>query len=384
MRTKKKSTITILYILILSLLLSACVGGTSSAASEKTAETAAVPLELKYATEFSAELYEDGYRHIHISDGTDYVIIPEGKETTDLGYRDAVIIQLPLDSVYVAASASMDLILQLGAENGVSAVSTKKEDWSIPEIRSRMEDGSIAYAGKYSAPDYELLLNRKCALAIESTMITHAPKIGEQLKTLGIHVLTEKSSYEAEPLGRLEWIKLYGILFSKEEEANAFFDLQCSKLEKTLSAERREEGKRVAFFYLSSNGYVNIRKPGDYITKMIETAGGSYAFEGMALEEQNALSTININWEEFYRYAVDADILIYNSTVDGGIRSVEELIGKNGLFSDFKAVREGNVWCTGLNMYQKTSAIADVIGDLSAVIGGTGDAELVYLNKAEG
>lgn len=45
--------------------------------------------------------------------------------------------------------------------------------------------------------------------------------------------------------------------------------------------------------------------------------------------------------------AKDADILIYNSTIEGELYSVDELLAKSTLFSDFKAVKEGNVYCTG-------------------------------------
>src|SRR3546814_3255665 len=39
-----------------------------------------------------------------------------------------------------------------------------------PEARAAMEDGKMVYAGKYSAPDYELIVSKNCGLALESTM----------------------------------------------------------------------------------------------------------------------------------------------------------------------------------------------------------------------
>lgn len=59
--------------------------------------------------------------------------------------------------------------------------------------------GKIAYAGKYSAPDYEKILSSDCGLAVESTMIYHTPEVKEQLERLGIPVLVERSSYEGHP-----------------------------------------------------------------------------------------------------------------------------------------------------------------------------------------
>ena len=140
------------------------------------------------------------------------------------------------------------------------------------------------------------------------------------------------------------------------------------ELETKLSNNVNGSNKTVAFFYISSNGYVNVRKPGDYLSKMIEMAGGRYALENLQLEEENALSTININWEDFYREAKDADILIYNGTIDGGVHSIDELISKNQLFENFKAVKDGNVWSTDLDMFQETSKISEIVQDFYSVI----------------
>ena len=80
------------------------------------------------------------------------------------------------------------------------------------EAKDAMEQKKMIYAGKYNAPDYELILNVGCALAIESTMIHHNPEVQEKLEQFGIPVMVERSSYEADPLRRMEWITLYGEL----------------------------------------------------------------------------------------------------------------------------------------------------------------------------
>ena len=85
----------------------------------------------------------------------------------------------------------------------------------------------MLFAGKYDEPDYELLVNQGCDLAVESTMILHSPKVQEMIEMLGIPVFIDRSSYETHPLGRTEWIKLYGVMMGKEEEAEAFFEPQA-------------------------------------------------------------------------------------------------------------------------------------------------------------
>ena len=377
-----KRKIIVHVLLLCLLLLTACGQQMTQTNEQKIQKTGS--MELEYANQFQVDYYEGGYAHIMIEDGNDYVLIPENAKDTDLGFADATLLHAPLDSVYLAATAAMDLFRQLDALDAIKACSTKAQDYEIPEARERIEKNQILYVGKYSAPEYEMLLGMDCRLAVESTMIYHAPKVKEQLEELGIPVLVERSSYESHPLGRLEWIKLYGLLMGKQDEAEHFFDAQANAvrdLTKQLEDQKDTDSHpKVVVFYVSSNGYLNVRKPGDYLTKMIAIAGGEYALAGLEIDEENALSTINITWEDFYKEAVDADILVYNGTIDGGVKDLDDLISKNALFEDFRAVRQGQVYCTNMNMFQETGKIAEVIQDFHHIIEGN-DSGCSYLKK---
>lgn len=237
----------------------------------------------------------------------------------------------------------------------------------------------MLYAGKYSAPDYERIVSEGCDLAVESTMIYHNPEVKQQLEQFGIPVLVERSSYERHPLGRMEWIKLYGVLLGKEEAAQVFFDRQLTQLEPILDQENT--GKTVAFFYITSNGSVNIRKSGDYIAKCIQLAGGVYLPGN--LTEENALSTMTIQMESFYQEAREADILIYNSAIDGELQNIGQLLEKSALLKDFKAVQSGNVWCTGKNLFQESLGLGNLILDIHAIVNVSDpdSLNLTYLHK---
>ena len=114
----------------------------------------------------------------------------------------------------------------------------------------------------------------------------------------------------------------------------------------------------MAFFSITSNGSVTVRKSGDYIAKAIGLAGGVYAFPELT-SEGGVQSTMNIQTEEFYQKARDADILIYNSTIDGELETLGQLLEKSPVLGDFKAVQEGNVWCTGKNFFQESLGLGD-------------------------
>lgn len=212
-------------------------------------------------------------------------------------------------------------------------------------------------------------------------MILHSPATKEKLESLGIPVLVEYSSYEPHPLGRVEWIKLYGLLSGRLEEAKAFFERQE---EIFRSAEASEPtGKTVAFFHITPAGAVVVRRQADYVTQMIEIAGGKAAAADLP-EEENALSTVTIQMESFYAQALNADVLIYNSTTAGDVESMEQFLALSPLLKDFKAVQSGNVWCTKMSMFQKSSAAAEMIADFRAVLtGSASDTSLNYLHRID-
>ena len=321
-------------------------------------------MELEYATQFAVDYYQDDYAVITIAQEGSYLVVPEGKEAPEGLAKEIKVLQQPLDHIYLVATSSMDLFRAIGGIENITLSGTDANGWYIEEAKEAMENGNIQYAGKYSAPDYELILANGCDLAIESTMIYHSPDVREKLEEFGIPVLVEHSSYESDPLGRMEWLKLYAVLLDKEEEADAYFQSQTDMLTDVLGAENTE--KTVAFFSINSNGYVTVRKTGDYISKMIELAGGRYIFQNLG--DDNALSTMNMQMEDFYAGACDADYIIYNSAIESELHSLDELLEKSSLLADFKAVKEGNVWCTEKSLFQETTGIATMISDMHTML----------------
>lgn len=332
-------------------------------------EKAVGSLELEYATQFSADYYDGGYTLITLGDNSKFLVIPEGKSCPDGISSDIIPIYKPLDNIYLAATSAMSLIDAVGGTDAVKLSGTKAENWYNENAALAMRNGDILYAGKYNEPDYELILDNSCRLAIESTMIGHASEVKEKLESLGIPVLVDRSSLEKHPLGRTEWIKLYGVLLGKEEKAKEAFDKQISYLDELSDVS--DNTPTVAFFHISSSGLVVVRKSGDYISKMIELAGGKYVFDNIGDPEKDT-STVTIEAETFFAGAKDADILIYNSAIDGVISTIDELTVKNPLLKEFKAVKEGNVWCTNKNMYQDTMKLGQMIRDFNTVFSGNG------------
>lgn len=375
----------VLLLSLLLLLTAACSSGEGGADGERNTDISAEleyedSMELLYAEKFSVDYYTGGFSLVTVNGSERYLVVPEGKESPGDLAEDITVLYQPLDRIYLVASAVMDMFISMDSLDVIRFTGTKAESWYLEEAREAVETGDILYAGNYSAPDYEQILAEGCDLAIENTMVYHTPEVKDQLEKFGIPVMVDYSSYETEPLGRTEWVKLYGLLAGREEEAAEAFAGQQEAFASIGDAE--DTGKTVAFFYITSSGEVNVRKASDYLPKMIELAGGHYVFSDLGAEDDTASSTVSLQMEEFYAAAREADYLIYNSTIDGELSSAEELFGKSELLENFKAVREGNVYCTTRDLYQSSMELGTMIADIHGMLNGEEDG-LTYLYRLD-
>ena len=370
-------------------------GQQTAAVGGNPAKTAAAPLtydhsmELSYAENFAVDYYEGGYKLLTTRLNGDRILIvpkhqqaPEDAEALVSPSAEGepgklIVLQEPVKNLYLVASSVMDMFAQLDSMDAISMCGLKEEDWYIPAAKQAMKDGTLLYAGKYSQPDYELLLSQNCSMAIENSMIYHTPEVMEKLDEFGIPTLVEYSSYEEHPLGRVEWVRFFGALLDQEEKADQLFEKQKEALKRVEAEE--STGKTVAFFYITSNGLVQVRQSTDYIPKMIELAGGKYVFENLG-DPDSRRSTVNLQLEDFYDGAQDADFLVYNTTIDRQVQTLEDLLKKCSLLKDFKAVKNHQVWCTTEDMYQQSMSAGNLIEDFHRMLTGD-DKETRYLYR---
>ena len=124
-------------------------------------------MELKYATLFSVDYYNDGYKLITLDGEGSYLIVPEGAPVPSDLSPQIVVLQQPLDQIYLVASSAFDMFKAIGGIDTIHLSGTKVSSWHIQEAIDAMNSGKILYAGKYNIPDYELILSEGCDLAIE-------------------------------------------------------------------------------------------------------------------------------------------------------------------------------------------------------------------------
>ena len=140
-----------------------------------------------------------------------------------------------------------------------------------------------------------------------------------------------------------------------------------------------QENVTVAMFYITSKGALHVRNNGDYMVKMLELAGGQYVPEGLGGDESG---TRQMEMEAFYLAAGHADCILYIGQLGGRPETLAQLLERNALLADFKAVQNRRVYCTGADYFQQAGRLGDLIEDMNRMLSGD-DAALTHIMKLE-
>lgn len=384
----KQTAALVLSIIMVMALITGCGGpGSSSGSGSRSARSSSgshpdisglkyqSSLKLDYAKQFQVYRYQGGYKVISIKQEGSFLVVPKGKSKPKGLSDDITVIRQPLKNVYLAATAAMSLLCDIQGDQAVRMSSIRASEWSFSEPKKRMEKKEMLFAGKYSEPDYELLVKEKCDLALESTMIYHTPEVKNMIEKLHIPVLVDRSSFEDTPLGRMEWIKLYGVLMNRESQAEKFFNKQEEKTRHL----KKGAHKTVAFFYISTDGKAVVRRSDDYVPAIIKMAGGTYAYDSVGKTSKSI--SVPMNMEKFYELTKDADIIVYNGSIDSSVRTLADLKAKDPAIRKLKAVRDGNCWIAGSSMYQRPDQAGDIIVDFNTLIQSKNPSGMRFIQK---
>lgn len=253
-----------LYILLcgatVALLMAACQGGKTAAADAEAGDT----LEMKYAKLLTIVKHGDGEECSDAAEGIDYqyaeaiianpwkagtilhryILIPKGKEgdktvamlarRRSTGARCTTdTVRTPLESNLVFTAPHCQLLTELGCQNAITGV-CDKDYINIPDIKSRAQaDAKVAHpimdCGSSMQPDIERII----ALHPEALLISPFENSGGygKLDKLRIPVIETADYMETSPLGRAEWIKLYGLLLGSSKADSLFSAIEKEYLQ---------------------------------------------------------------------------------------------------------------------------------------------------------
>lgn len=315
--------------------LVSCGGGHSRAS-----ETSGEPVEMHWAEHLTI-VENPGYTEVTVRNPWDtvrtlqrYLLVDRDSVMPD-NLPQGTVIRTPVSNALVYSTVHNGLITELGAIDAIGGVCNAEYIYD-PELTSRISSGRIADCGISMSPDLEKIIKLHPEVIMLSPFENNDKyaKVGD----LGIPILECADYMETSPLGRAEWIKLYGKLFGEEERAESMFsstEAEYLRLkERAASAETRPK-----VIIDQRYGQVwNVPAGNSTTGILIEDAGGVNPFSRFAQSGSIALAPEKVLGE-----AHDADIWFvrYNQKDE---KSLAELAADAPVNSRFKAYREGNVY----------------------------------------
>ena len=182
-----------------------------------------------------------------------YLLVPAGVELPAGLEKDYLIVSVPASNVYLMDETLAGTLDQLGALKNVSVVPEDCEDATLYDM---LETGEKLPGGTWEKPDYRTLIKEKVALGLigteplplseqalterketvpereELTAVEYRnrlTKLTDRFAVLDIPLVVDRSADEPEARGQAAWLKLYGILFGKQDAAGKLYDAAIAK-----------------------------------------------------------------------------------------------------------------------------------------------------------
>lgn len=280
----------------------------------------------------------DGFKKMEIRNPWDttcllqtYLLVDKTKEIP-ASCPGGVVVRVPLEKSAVFTTVHCSLIEELGAVNSISGI-CELEYITNPNIISLAQSGKITDFGSSMSPDIEKIITVSPDAILLSPFNNSGGHGG--LDKLGIPIVECADYMESDPLGRAEWIKLYGMLFGKESEADSIFSKVTETYTQIEKEAQQETGSHPSLLYgLDNGGSWFIPGGKSYMAKMFASAGANYIFG-----ETTHSGAEPFAFETVYDKGCNADIWLILGTevADKTYKDLQR-------FSNFKSYKEKRVY----------------------------------------
>lgn len=346
----------------MAIILTACQGGKTAAGMEEGGDT----LQMKYAQLLTIVSHdEQGYTEVKVhnpwKEGTElhrYILVPKGKEgdatmaklagqahgegkkAATLGVKTDTV-RTPLESNLVFTAPHCQLLTELGCQNAITGV-CDKDYINIPDIKSRAQaDAKVAHpimdCGSSMQPDIERII----ALHPEALLISPFENNGGygKLDKLRIPIIETADYMETSPLGRAEWIKLYGLLLGSSKADSLFSAIEKEYLQLKAEAAKLPLGLSILTERKTGNvWYV----PGGKSTMgiLLRDAHAKYIFA----DDQHS-GSLSMSPEQIIAKGNQIDVWVFKY-FGGNALTKQDLLAEYQGYQALKAFQSGNIYET--------------------------------------
>ena len=261
-----------------------------------------------------------------------YILVPHDKAMPD-SLPKGTVIRTPLNNSLVYSSVHANVIKELGHLSAVKGV-CDVQYFTMPEITGGVKNGVIANVGSSMAPVTERII----AMSPDAIILSPYQSTGYiDVLPKGIPVVECADYMETSPLGRAEWIKLFGLLLNERERADSIFSAVEKDYNELKSMAQNIAGRPKVLSETIINGTWYVPGGDSYMAQLFTDAGGDFPWSDVKTS-----GSIPLDMAQVLNKAHDADIWLVKS-FDPTL-SYNKLKSQHALNEKFKAFKEKKIY----------------------------------------
>lgn len=350
----------LLFTGFLFIFLTAC-GNAPEVKKETSAEGSA---DIKYAQHFKVVPHED---YIELQ-----ILNPESRQAEKkyaLVKRDAkavvpadlVQVEVPLKSVITLSGTHIGMLEKIHLADKISGVSSKKYV-ANPTVLKGCAAGKVLEFEDFGMLNPERVLKTSAKMIVYSGFEGQPPSSEDKLMKLGILCLPNYDWKENHPLGKAEWIKVFGYLFGKETEAAAYFNQVEKSYNEQKATANALKDKPTVFSGMVFGDSWYMPAGESYGAKLFADAGSDYV-----AKNEKGTGSVAYSFEQVFKSNQQTEFWF-----NVEFPTKKEILMANAKYQYFAAFKKGNVYsyANQMNLFWENSAIEPhhVLSDLIQIL----------------
>jgi len=264
----------------------------------------------------------------------EYIIIQRRKNT--IANKNNKTIEVPVKHFVTTSTTHIPMIELLDEENAIIGFPNATYI-SSEKTRALIDKGNIVEIGKESSLNTEILLHLQPELVVGYS-VASADKSLSTLKKAGIKVIYNGDWLEETPLGRAEWIKFFGVLFDKEQQADSIFNvIETNYLEAKKIALKATKKPTILSGAIMSKDIWNLPAGNSFVATFLKDANVDYLWE-----KTEGKGSLSLSFESVFDKAQNADFWI----APGYFSTQKQLVNNNSLYAKFNAFKNDKIYTT--------------------------------------
>ena len=292
-----------------------------------------------YATGFEI-IHYNGYSTVEIANPWDstrilqrYVLVDKS-EPIPHNLPKGTIIRTPIENIIMYTTLHASIWEKLGALDAVKGI-CETEYLTSPKAISMVKEGKISDCGNAMSPNVERIME------LDGEIIIASPYENSgygQAEKLGIPIFESADYMENHPLGRVEWMKVYGLLQGRRPQADSMFNATVANYNRLKELAQNQPQKPRLMSERKYGASWFIVGGTSYMATMYRDAGADYIFS-----DNTESGSATASFETVYDVGGDSDIWILKYAASKPM-TYNDLKEENSLYANFAPFKNKRIF----------------------------------------